>query len=141
MHEEIDTEQLRDHMRNFIANGAGGDLSGTERQTHGETLVEQAIEYLKIADEKVRSAEFAKCTAEGELKRYRDQTRSEIDAKILEIEVRIQQAASQLAAAEQRATAAEERANKAEAALGSLEDELPTTQPMRTRARLVRIAA
>ena len=141
MHEEIDTDWLRDHMRNFIANRAGANLSGTEHQTYREALVEQAIEYLKIADEKVRSAELTKCAAEMELKRYREQMKSAIDTKILEIEVHIQQAASQLAAAEQRAAAAEGRANKAEGTLRRLESERQTTQTTRARARLVRFAA
>jgi outer membrane murein-binding lipoprotein Lpp len=140
MCEEIDTEWLRDHMRNFIANGAGPNLPGTEHQFHGEAIAEQAIEFLKIADEKVRSAELAKCAAEAELKRYRDQVKDQIDTKIHQIEEQMERTASQLAAAEQRATAAEERANEAEATVRRLEDDLQA-QMIRTRARLVRPAA
>jgi len=62
----------------------------------------------------VRSAELAKCAAEAELTRYRDEVKSQIDIKICAIEEQMERAASQLAAAEQRATAAEKRARRLE---------------------------
>lgn len=109
---------------------------GGEAQAGSETLVEQAIKYLKIAHEKVQAARLAKCAAEAELTRYRDEVKSDINIKLLEL---MKAVMSQLAAAGQRATAAEQRANKAEATVRRLEDELRTLT-MRTRARLVRTA-
>ena len=81
---------------------------------------------MKIGHEKVQSAELAKCVAEAELKRYRDEVKVQIDVKLREIEAQMQRAASQLAAAEQRAIAAEARATKAETAVKRLEGELQT---------------
>jgi hypothetical protein len=166
--QEIDTGWLRGHMRNFIGKSSGEVsknplllevaknrneeslalrvnevLEGKNKhfaESHAEKLVEQAIEYLKIADEKVQSAELARLTAEAELTRYRDQVKSELDIKIGEIEEKLEQAASQLAAAWRSATAAEERASKAEATNTRLEDELQA-QMMRTSAQLFPAAA
>ena len=140
--QKIDMEWLRERIRKFIGKGRGADLSTnallfdiarnseqilthrmndifTGKNKHfadssESGLVEEAIERLKIADEKVRSAESAKCLAEAELKRYRDEVKSQIDIKLCSIEEQIESAASQLAAAEQRATAAEERARRLE---------------------------
>ena len=95
---------------------------------------------MKIADEKVQSAELARLTAEAELTRYRDQVKSELDIKIGEIEEKLEQAASQLAAAWRSATAAEERASKAEATNKRLEDELQA-QMMRASTQMFPAAA
>jgi hypothetical protein len=166
--QEIDTGWLRGHMRNFTGKSSGEVsknplllevaknsnektpalrvnevLEGKSKhfaESHAEKLVEQAIEYLKIADEKVQSAELARLTAEAELTRYRDQVKSELDIKIGEIEEKLEQAASQLAAAWRSATAAEERASKAEATNKRLEDELQA-QMMRTSAQMFPAAA
>jgi hypothetical protein len=166
--QKIDTEWLRDHMRKFIGKSSEADLSANALQsdlaknseqilalrvnelldgknkhfaeTQAECIVEQAIEYLKIAREKVDSAELARCAAEAELGRYRDQVKSQIGIKIRAIQEQMDLAASQLASAEQRARVAEERAIKAETSVRRLEDELQT-QMMRARPRLVRIAA
>jgi len=127
-----DTEWLQ----NFIG---GADLPSIENQSGLETLVEQAIEYLKVANEKVQAAERGKCASEAELTRYRDEVKSDINIKLLELEVRMQAIISQLAAAGRRATAAEERANKAEATVRRLEGELNAKK--RTRATLLRAAA
>ena len=136
-----DAEGLRDLMRELIGDRGGTGLPASERQSHAERLVEQAIEYLKIAHEKVQSAELEKCAAEAELKRYRDEVKGQIDTKIREIEIQIERSASQLAAAKQKATAAEERANKAETAVKRLEDEIRTQTTRRGPPRLVRAAA
>jgi hypothetical protein len=161
----INMECLRDRLRKLVGKSSAADLStnallsdlakasdqilahrinellgGKNKhfaESQAEKLVEQAI---KVAGEKIESAELAKCAAEAELTRYRDEVKSRIDTKILEIELQIQQAASKLTAAESRAIAAEERANKAEAKVRRLEDELQA-QITRTRARLVRNAA
>jgi hypothetical protein len=161
----MDTEWLRGRMRKFVGKRGEADLStnallsdlarNSEQilvhranellegknehfaETHAEKLIERAT---KIAREKIHSAELAKCEAEAELTRYRDQVKSEIDIKIRKIEEQMERAASQLAAARCRAIAAEERANKAEATVRRLEDELQA-QMKRARARLVRAAA
>jgi hypothetical protein len=162
--QQIDAKWLRDLMRNFIGKSSGADLStnallldlaknseqilalrvnelleGKNKhfaESHAKCLVEQAIEYLKIAHEKVQSAELAKCAVEAELKRYRDQVMSQINIKIREIEEQMERATSQLAAAEQRATAAEERAIKAE----RLENAI-ATQTLRKNVKSVPRAA
>jgi hypothetical protein len=146
----IDTKWLRNCMRIFVGKSGGADLStnallsdlaknseqiltlrvnelfeGKNKhfaESHAECLVEQAIEHVKVAREKVESTKLAKCAVEAELERQ------------------IQQAACRMAAAERRATAAEERANKAEISVRRLEDELQR-QTMRARPRLVRTAA
>jgi hypothetical protein len=162
--QQIGKDWLRDGLRKFIGknnkanlstNGLLLDLAKNSEQilalrvnelfdgknvhfaeSQAKCVVEQAIEYSKIAQEKVESAEIAKCAAEAELERYRDQVKSEIDIKIREIEKQMKQAALRLAAAEQWATAAEERANKAETEVRRLEDELQALRP-----RIVRTAA
>jgi len=127
------SEQILVHRVNELLEGKNKHFA----ESHAEKLVERAI---KIAREKVQSAELAKCAAEAELERYRDQVKSEIDIKIRKIEEQIEHAASQLAAAGWRAIAAEERANKAEATVRRLEEELQA-QMMKARPRLVRTAA
>jgi len=127
------SEQILVHRVNELLEGKNKHFA----KSAAEKLIEQAI---KIAREKIQLAELAKCAAEAELTRYRDQVKSEIDIKLLEIEVRMQAVTSQLAAAGWRAIAAEERANKAEATVRRLEDELQA-QTMRARPRLVRTAA
>jgi hypothetical protein len=132
-----DAEGLQHLTRELIGSGDGPDLPEGERRSHLERLVEQAIEFLKIGHEKVQSAALAKCAAEAELNRYRDQVKGQVDIKIREIETQLEQSASQLAAAEQRAIAAEGRANKAEVSVRRLESEIR----MRRGPRIVRTAA
>lgn len=112
---------------------------GCGTQSGSETLVKQAIEYLKIAHEKVQSAELGRNAAEAELGRYRDEVKNDVNTKLLEVEVRMEAVISRLAAAEQRATAAEQRANKAEAMVRRLEDERQTK--VETGDYLMRVAA
>jgi HD superfamily phosphodiesterase len=83
-------------------------------------MITVGTETIKIACEKTRSAELAKCVAEAELERVKGQ----IGTIICQLTERMEQAASQLAAAEQRAIAAEERANEAEASITHLQAEL-----------------
>jgi hypothetical protein len=101
-----------------------------------KTVVERAIKYLKIAHEKVLAASSAKYAAEAELTRYRDEVKRDINIKLLQL---LKTVMSQLAAAGQGEKAAEQRANKAEAMVRRLEDELQTLRT-RTRPRLVRTA-
>ena len=162
--QKIGTNWLRDGLRKFTGkrgkanlptNGLLLDLAKNSEQiltlrvnelfdgknihfadSHAKYIVEQAIENLKIAQERVESAETVKCAAEAELERYRDQVKGEIDIKIREIEKQMKQAAHRLAAAEQRATAAEQRADKAETEVRRLENKVQAMKP-----RLVRPAA
>jgi len=127
------SEQILVHRVNELLEGKNKHFA----ESDAEKLIERAI---KIAREKIQSAELAKCAAEAELTRYRERVKSEIKIRLLEVEVRLQAGTSQLAAAGRRATAAEERANKAEATVRRLEHELQTLR-MRTSARLVRTAA
>jgi hypothetical protein len=109
------SEQILVHRVNEILKGKNEHFAAS----HAEKLVAQAI---RIAREKIHSAETAKCAVETELNRYHDQAKR------------------RLTAAECRANAAEERANKAETSVRRLENELQTLR-MRTRARLVLTAA
>jgi hypothetical protein len=109
------SEQILVHRANEILKGKNEQFAAS----HAGKIVAQAI---RIAREKIHSAEMAKCAAETEFNRYRDQAKRG------------------LAAAEWRANAAEERANKAETSVRRLEDELQTLRT-RTRARLVLTAA
>ena len=118
-----------------------------EWQSRAERLVEQATEYLKIAHDKVQSAELAKCAAEAELKRNHDQVEKQIDVIMREMEEqkerlasRLAAAEAQVAAAERQATAAEERANKAETSVRWLESAL-RAQALNKKLNLVLSAA
>jgi hypothetical protein len=109
------------------------DNYAPERQARAEALAGQAIEKLKIADDRVRSAESAQRTAEAESKELSDRMEKEFSAKVQEITETMEQTISrmaateaQLAAAEQRAKAAELRANEAENALKRIEEAIRT---------------
>jgi hypothetical protein len=109
------------------------DGESTECQSRAESLVEQAGEYLKIAHERVQSAELARCAAEDELTRYHDQIENRIDTMVRDLREQTEQVASrlavaeaQLAIAERRAALAEDRANKAEATIRRLEGAIRT---------------
>src|ERR1035437_6645569 len=100
-----------------------------ERQARAENLAKQAIEKLKIADDRVRSAESARRAAEAEIKEFSDRVEKELSVRLQEIEEAMEQTASriaateaQLSAAEQRARTAEIRANEAENALKRIEE-------------------
>jgi hypothetical protein len=104
-----------------------------ERQARAETLVQQAIENLNIAYDRVRSAESARHAAEVEMKEFSDQVETKLTVKLQEIEKEMKQTASQmaateaqLAAAKQRAKTAEMRATEAENALRRIEEALRT---------------
>jgi hypothetical protein len=113
---------LAKHSEQILVDRVNEILKGKNEHfaaSHAGKIVAQAI---RIAREKIYSAEMAKCAAETELNQYRDQAKRRV------------------AAAEWRASAAEERANKAEISVKRLDDELQTLR-MRTRARLVLTAA
>ena len=109
-----------------------GDLDryATEKQARAESLAAQAIEKLKIADDRVRSAELARLAAETKMKECSDREK-ELNIRVQEIEEGMERTASglaateaQLAAAEQRAKAAEIYANQAGNALKDIEEAL-----------------
>ena len=109
------------------------DNCAAERQARAETLAEQAIEKLKIADDRVRSANSARLAAEAEVKQFSDRVEKEVSIKIQEIEKAIEQMAfgiaaseARLSAAEQRARNAEIRADEAENALKRIEEAIRT---------------
>lgn len=112
-----------------------GDVDSYAAETHAraEALAKQAIEKLKIAEERVRSAESARRAAETSNIEFRERVEKEFNVKIQEIETAMEQAASriaateaQLTAADERATAAEMRANEAENALKRIEAAIQT---------------
>ena len=105
------------------------DNYAAEKQARAENLAKQAIEKLKIADDRVRSAESARRAAEAEIKEFSDRVEKELNVRLEEVEEamtqttsRIAFAEAQLSAAEQRARSAEMRANEAENALKRIEE-------------------
>lgn len=138
--QKIHAEEFGGRGREFIGARDGTNLSVAEHQSYLEKLVERAIEYLTIGQEKVQAAELAKCASEAELKRYQEEVKARIDLKLQKIEAQMKREAFELAAAKQRAIAAEKRADKAEAALKRLENEV-RPEGMMTRALLERVAA
>src|SRR5450759_4303626 len=105
------------------------DNYAAERQARAENLAKQAIEKLKIADDRVRSAESGRRAAEAEIKEFSDRVEKELSVKLQKVEEAMEQTASriadtdaQLSAAEQRARTAEMRANDAENALKRIEE-------------------
>jgi exonuclease VII large subunit len=109
------------------------DNYAAERQARAEALASQAVEKLKIADDRVRAAESARRAAEAEIEAMNDRVEKEISAKVQEIEETMERTASriaatevQLTAAEQRAKAAELRADEAENALKRIEEAIRT---------------
>jgi chromosome segregation ATPase len=104
------------------------DSFAAERLARAEKLAQQAIEKLKIADDRVRSAESERRTVIAEMNEFRDKVEKEVSDKLQEMERAMEQTASRVAAAEaklstaeQRARAAESRANEAENALRRVE--------------------
>jgi len=104
------------------------DRYATERESRAESLAEKAIDELKVAYERVRSADAARRVAEAEVK--------EITDRLEKVEIRLQQATkliermaslvaateARLATAEQQATTAEARANEAQDVLRDVEE-------------------
>ena len=93
-----------------------GDVENfaAEREAHAESLAKQAIEKLKIAEERVRSADSARRAAEADIIVFKERVEKELNVKLQEIENAMEQAASRLAATEAQLTAAEQQANAAE---------------------------
>jgi len=139
--QKIDAKELSGRRREFIGESDVTNLSVAEHQSYLETLVERAIEYLRIGHEKVQSAELAKCASEAQLKRYRDEIKGEVDRKLRIVEARMRREAAELVAAKQRAKAAEKRADKAEEALKRLENEARPERMVVRRTLLERVAA
>ena len=109
------------------------DNYAAERHARAEALALQAIEKLKISDDRIRAAESARHAAEAEIETINDRVEKEISAKVQELkeamertESRIVATEVQLTAAEQRAKAAELRADEAENALKHIEDAIRT---------------
>ena len=97
--------------------------NAVERQAHAEALATQAIEKLKIASDRVQSAESAQRTAEAE--------KNEFSAKVQALEEALEQTGRRMATVEaqlsialQRADAAEHRVVEAENALKYIEKAL-----------------
>ena len=93
-----------------------GDVENfaAEREAHAESLANQAIEKLKIAEERVRSADSARRAAEADITVFKEKVEKEFNVKLQEIENAMEQAASRIAATEAQLTAAEQQANAAE---------------------------
>lgn len=93
-----------------------GDVENfaAEREAHAESLANQAIEKLKIAEERVRSADSARRAAEADITVFKEKVEKEFNVKLQEIESAMEQAASRIAATEAQLIAAEQQANTAE---------------------------
>ena len=99
-----------------------------EKQARAEALAAQAIEKIKIADDRVRSAELARREAEADIQKFKETTEAFSD-RIQELEKamelassRMSDAEAQLSVAEQRAKNGEMRANAAESAVKGIEE-------------------
>jgi chromosome segregation ATPase len=101
------------------------DNYAAEREARAEKLAKQAIEEMKIADDRVRSAESVRLTAEAEIKELSDRLQ-EAEKVIEQTAFRMAATEAQLSAAEQRAGTAELRANEAEDALKRIEEAIRT---------------
>jgi exonuclease VII large subunit len=109
------------------------DNYAAERQARAEKLAQQAIEKLKIAHDRVQSAESGRRAAEAEIKEFSDRVEKVLSVRLQEVEQAMEQTASriaateaQLSAAEQRAITAEVRATEAETALKRIEEAIRT---------------
>lgn len=109
------------------------DNYAAERHARAERLAQQAIEKLKIAHNRVRSAELGRLAAEAEMKKLGEKVEKELSTRLQDVERVLEQAASrmeaaeiQLSAAEQRARTAEMRAEEAESALKRIEEAVRT---------------
>src|SRR3974390_802399 len=109
------------------------DNCAAERHARAETLAEQAIEKLKIAEARVLSAESGRLAAEAKLKEFNDKVEQDLNVRLQEVETALEQTIDRMAAAEaqrfaadQRARTAELRANEAENALKRIEEALHT---------------
>jgi len=101
------------------------DNYAAEKQARAANLAKQAIEKLKIADDRVRSAESVRLTAEAEIKELSDRLR-EAEKVMEQMASRMAATEAQLSTAEQRAGTAELRANEAEDALKRIEEAIRT---------------
>ena len=90
------------------------DSYAAERQSRAELLAQQAVEKLKIADDRVRAAESAQRAAEAAIVEVHERIEREFSAKLQKIEQAMEQTASNMAAAEIKLTAAEQTAKAAE---------------------------
>src|ERR1035437_5569742 len=100
------------------------DNYAAERQARAENLAKQAIEKLKIADDRVRSAESGRRAAEAEIKEFSDRVEKELSVKLQKVEEAMERTASPMAATEAQLSAAEQRAGTAELRANEAEDEL-----------------
>ncbi len=135
--------QAAEHIRDV-------DDCAAERQDRAETLAKQAIEMLKIAEARVRSAESARLAAEAEIKEFSDRVEKELSIKLQEVEEAMEQTASRIAATEaqlstteQRARTADMRADEAENTLKRIEEaiRIQILEKMPYNARRTAIAA
>lgn len=126
------------------------DNYAAEREARAEKLAQQAIENLKIADDRVRSAESGRRAAEAEIKEFSDRVEKEFSIKLQEVEEAMEQTASRIAAteaqlstAEQRARTADMRADEAENTLKRIEEaiRIQILEKMPYNARRTAIAA
>ena len=109
------------------------DNYAAERQARAEALATQALEKLKVADDRVRAADSARRAAEVEMQEFSERVEKQLNGRVQELEKemdrlvpRLASTEGQLAAALQRAKAAELRANEAENALKRVEETIRT---------------
>lgn len=105
----------------------------SERLARAEQLAKEAIEDLKIAHDRVQSAESGRLAAESEFRELKGRIDEELCVRLQAIEKIMERAASrvattnaQLSAVEQRARSAEARATEAENALKRIEEAIQT---------------
>jgi chromosome segregation ATPase len=97
------------------------DRFAAEKQARAETLANQAIQRLEIADGRVRSAESARLAAKAEINELSDKLQQALTA-MEQMASRLADTEAKLSAAEQRTRYAETRASDAEKALKQVEE-------------------
>ena len=101
------------------------DDYAAERQARAETLAQQTIEKVEIAEARVQSAESGRLAAEAETKEFSNRLQ-EVEKVMEQTASRMAATEAQLSTAEQRAGTAELRANEAEDALKRIEEAIRT---------------
>ena len=99
------------------------DNYAAEREGRAEKLAKKAIEELKLADGRIRSAESGRRAAEAEIEDLGDRV-EKAGVRLQQARIIIEQMASLLAATEARLSDAEQRASAAEARAKKAEDTL-----------------
>jgi hypothetical protein len=90
------------------------DNYAAQKQARAEALVVQAIGKIKIAEDRVRSAELVRRAAQADIQEFKETTEKAFSDRIEELKHATELAASRMSNAEAKLSAAEQRTKKAE---------------------------